>query len=266
VTNLSIEDIRLRIAGCSIGHDLRYFSVVDSTNRVAAELPPGDWAPGTVILADFQEAGRGRSGRSWTAPAGTSVMLSLLLPRERSIASADYVMMMALAVRDAVSGATNLTARLKWPNDVLVGDRKVAGILGEWSSRQGDDRVILGVGINVNFGDSVGSELPETATSLDAEVGHALSREEVAAGLICSLDLWYRGLTHRSDDVFEAWAAALDLAGLPISIQDSGTTWNGIALGVRRDGGLLVESSNGNVRCVYAGDVSVRHTRGFTAR
>jgi BirA family transcriptional regulator, biotin operon repressor / biotin---[acetyl-CoA-carboxylase] ligase len=266
VADLSIDDLRSRIAGCSIGRDLRYFSVVDSTNRVAADLPPGEWVPGSIILADYQAAGRGRSGRSWTAPPGTSVMLSLLLPQDRGIASTDYVMMMALAVRDAVSGATSLAAHLKWPNDVLVGNRKVAGILGEWSSRQGDERVILGVGINVNFGDSIGVELPDTATSLDAEVGHPLSREEVTAGVICCLDLWYRGLTHRPDDVFDAWAAALDLTGLPISVQDAGTTWNGIALGVRRDGGLLVESSDGNVRCVYAGDVSVRHPGGFTAR
>jgi BirA family biotin operon repressor/biotin-[acetyl-CoA-carboxylase] ligase len=265
VADLSIEEIRAGSAGCFIGCDLRYFPVVDSTNRMAADLPPDDWTSGTILLADFQAAGRGRSGRSWVAPPGSSVMLSLLLRRNRHIEPADYVMMMALAVQDAVSSATGLGPRLKWPNDVLVRGRKVAGILGEWKDRQGDDRVILGVGVNVNFGDRIGAYLPQTATSLDQEIGHEVSREQVAAAIIRSLDLWYRSLTQRPDNVFEAWVAALDVTRLPISVQDSGTTWDGIALGVRRDGGLLVETSNGNVRCVYAGDVSVRHPGGFTA-
>jgi BirA family biotin operon repressor/biotin-[acetyl-CoA-carboxylase] ligase len=266
VADLSIDDIRLRITGCLLGRDLRYFSVVDSTNRVAADLPPGEWASGTIVLADYQEAGRGRSGRSWIAPPGTSVMLSVILQRDPAIATADYVMMMALAARDAIGASTNVDVRLKWPNDLLVRDRKVGGILGESSNQKGVDRVILGVGINVNFGDSVHTFLSSTATSLDLAAGHTLSREMVAAELIRSVELWYRGLTRRPNDIFDAWAAALDTAGIPVSIRDSETTWNGIALGVQRDGGLLVETSDGRVRCVYAGDVSVRHPRGFTGQ
>jgi BirA family biotin operon repressor/biotin-[acetyl-CoA-carboxylase] ligase len=266
VTDLSIDDIRSRVVGCSVGRDLRYFPVVDSTNRVAADLPPGDWSSGTTVLADFQEAGRGRSGRSWVAPTGTSLMLSVIFRREPEVAPADYVMMVALAARDAIVGATDMDVHLKWPNDLLAHDRKVAGILGESSTQNGIDRVILGVGINVNFGDAAGDILPDTATSLDRATGRTISREELAAGLIRSLDLWYRGLTHRSDDIFDAWAAALDTVGLPVSIQDSGTTWNGIALGVQRDGGLLVETNDGSVRCVYAGDVSVRHPKGYTGQ
>lgn len=266
MADLSIADIRKRLAGSSVGRDLRYFPVVDSTNRIATDLPPGEWSTGTVILADFQEAGRGRAGRTWVAPAGTSVMLSVIFRREQSIAPVDYVMMAALAVRDAIRDTAHIDVRLKWPNDLLACDRKVAGILGESSNQNGVERIILGVGINVNFGDAVGELLPETAISLDLAARRPIVREEVAAGLIRCLDLWYRGLTHRPDEVFHAWAAALATVGLPVAIQDPGTTWNGIALGVQRDGGLLVETSEGHVRCVYAGDVSIRHSRGFTGR
>lgn len=265
MSDLSIAKIRGLVADCSIGQDLRYLPVVDSTNRIIADLCPGDWSSGTVILANFQEAGRGRSGRSWLAPPGTSVMLSIIFQRLASVAPADYVMLAALAARDAIARAAGIEVQLKWPNDVLIGDKKVAGILGESSQQRGIERLILGVGMNVNFGDSHRDTLPETATSLDFEVGRVLDRDELAAALIRSFDLWYRSLTHRPDDIFDVWSAALDIAGLPVSIQDSGTAWSGTALGVQRDGGLLVETDDGEVRCVYAADVSVRRRGGSFA-
>jgi BirA family transcriptional regulator, biotin operon repressor / biotin---[acetyl-CoA-carboxylase] ligase len=266
VSDLSIDDIRSRTAGCALGRDLRYLPVVDSTNRVAADLPPGQWSTGTVVLADYQAAGRGRAGRTWVAPPGTSVMLSVIFARQNHISPADYVMMAALAARDAINATTQIDVRLKWPNDLLAGNLKVGGILGELSMQNGVHRVILGMGINVNFGDSALTVLPDTATSLDLLAGHPIEREKVAGGLIGCLDLWYRGLTHRPDDIFDAWAAALDTVGLPVSVQDSGTTWNGIALGVQRDGGLLVETNDGSVRSVHAGDVSIRHPRDYTGQ
>ena len=124
LSDLSIESVRAGIEGCSIGRDLRYFPVLDSTNRLLADLPFGDWTSGTVVLADFQQAGRGRSGRSWYAPAGTSVMFSVILQRQPTIATADYTMMFALAVRDAVAGTSALDVRLKWPNDLLAAREK----------------------------------------------------------------------------------------------------------------------------------------------
>lgn len=266
MVELSIQNIRSRINGCVIGRDLRYFPVIDSTNRYLADLGPGDWTSETVVLADFQEAGRGRSGRSWLAPAGTSVMLSVIFQRERAVAPADYIMMFALAARDAVQVAVGLDVHLKWPNDLLVGGKKFAGVLGESSHQDGIDRVILGVGINANFGHARSQILPENATALDLASGHPIVREDVVVGLIRSLDLWYRGLTHRPDDVFGEWAAALDTVGRKVTVRESGTTWNGTALGVQRDGGLLVETSTGSVRSVYAADVSVLHAGAFTGQ
>ncbi len=266
MTELSTTDILSRIEGCSIGRDLRYFPVIDSTNRFLAGLPTGEWSSGTVALADFQESGRGRSGRSWLAPAGTSVMLSVIFQREPAIPPADYTMMFSLAVRDAVESAAALEVGLKWPNDVMISGSKVAGILGESSRQDNRDRVILGVGINVNFRGVPSGLFPENAAALDLATGHDIAREDVVVGLIRSLNLWYRGLTHRPDDTFGAWAAALDTVGLYVTIRESGTTWNGTALGVQRDGGLLVETSDGNARCVYAADVSVRHTGAFTGQ
>lgn len=266
VAELSMDDIRMHIAGSFIGRDLRYFPVVESTNRLLADLGPGLWSSGTIAVADFQEAGRGRSGRSWVAPAGTSVMLSVILRREPAILPADYTMMFALAARDGIKASTGIEPGLKWPNDLMVGDKKVAGILGEANRQEGIDRVILGIGINVNFGGVSVPILFENATALDLAIGHTVAREDVAVGLIRALNLWYRSLTHRPDDVFSAWAAALDTVGLEVTIMESGTTWNGTALGVQRDGGLLVETSNGKIRCVYAADVSVRATGAFTGQ
>ncbi len=257
---LRIDELRMMIGTDAIGSDLQYREVVDSTNRVAAALTPARWKPGTVVLADYQTAGRGRLGRSWHAPAGSSVMLSVLLQRDSSISPADYVMMAALSVRDAVSETLGVVPEIKWPNDVLLRNRKVAGILCELSVQDSVERVIVGIGINVRFGLFGPESLPEGGTSLDIESGSPIEREAVILALIRALNLWYRGLTHRPDSVFNAWAAALQTIGRTVVVKTATDAWTGTALGVRRDGGLLVETPDGHVRSVYAADVSVRHT------
>jgi BirA family biotin operon repressor/biotin-[acetyl-CoA-carboxylase] ligase len=258
-SDLDPEVLRMRFAQSEIGHDLRYFDVVGSTNQVASALPSGHWSTGTIVMADFQQAGRGRSGRSWQSPPGASVMMSVIFEKSDAIALGEYVMAGALSVRDAVERAAGISAELKWPNDVLVSGRKVSGILGEFSTQGGRQRVTLGIGINVTASAEFLAVLPDGATSLEVELGRAVDRTGVAMALITALNLWYRDLTHRPDAVFDAWAAALQTIGRPVVVVAGNDAWAGTALGVRRDGGLLVETDDGRVQSVYAGDVSVRH-------
>jgi BirA family biotin operon repressor/biotin-[acetyl-CoA-carboxylase] ligase len=263
---LDVDAIRRATEGLTIGRDLRYFPSVDSTNRIAADLPAGTWDTGTVVLADFQQAGRGRSGRSWLAPPGTSVLASVLFQPRAAIPAGDYIMLASLAVLDAVRQSAGIQPRLKWPNDVLIHGRKVAGILGEHAGSGTDERVILGIGINVTSGSAGGDELPETATTLERETSGPVSRENVTIGLLQALDLWYRVVTHQADGVHRAWAGALDTVGRPVLVQDSTGTWTGTAIGARRDGGLVVRDGGGRTRTVYAADVSIRDAKGFTTR
>jgi len=260
---LNVERIQSAIADSSIGADLRYFPEVDSTNRVAREFR-GEWRHGTVILTDYQEAGRGRRGRIWTAPPRSSVLLSAVLRPPAHVRPVDTVMVAGLSVADSVRRETGLSVALKWPNDVLVGGRKVCGILAE-GERQEGSWIILGVGINGNFDPREHEGIPESATSLLQELGRAVDREALTVTLLKSLDLWYHSLTHNPDDVFSAWASRLHTVGRPVTVVDQSGAWHGVATGVSRDGGLLVRDDTGEVRTVYAADVSIRDLRASQA-
>jgi BirA family transcriptional regulator, biotin operon repressor / biotin---[acetyl-CoA-carboxylase] ligase len=241
-----------------IGSDLRYFLRVDSTNRIAADLEPGNWSDGTVVITDYQSAGRGRRGRSWIIPPGTGLLLSVMLAPPHTICPVDSVMLAALAAADAIKNFTGVSAEIKWPNDVLIGGRKVCGILAESASQGGTPRLILGLGMNVNVDPALKPDFPPGATSLSWEVGRELDREELALHLFRSLNLWYRCLLEAPDTVFHAWAARLSCVGHPLLIIDARESWTGFGVGVQRDGGLLIRGEGDTVRTVYAADVSVR--------
>jgi BirA family biotin operon repressor/biotin-[acetyl-CoA-carboxylase] ligase len=170
-------------------------------------------------------------------------------------------MLAGLAITDAVIDVTRLPVSLKWPNDVLCRDHKVCGILTESAT----GCVILGIGINVNL-DPTEYGFPETATTLEKELGRAVSREDLAVALFKRLDIWYRSLTQGPSLVYGAWAARLSTVGSRVQVVDRQGTWQGVATGVRRDGGLIVRRADGQVDTVYAADVSIRRTQDFTSQ
>lgn len=262
---LDVAQVRRLTKHLVIGSDLRYFPAVDSSNRVARELPPGSWRTGTVIVTDYQEAGRGRQDRAWLAPPGSSLLLSLIIEPTAPVPPGETVMIAALAVGDAIEKETGLQTQLKWPNDVLIDGRKVCGILAEQSDQGAVKRLIVGFGINVNFDPSEVAGLPGSATSLRKELGSSVNREGLLAGLFKSLDMWYRYLRRDPDGVFSAWTARLATIGKPVAVTDVSDTWHGFATGVQRDGALLVRDDKGETHVVYAADVTVRQLEGFTS-
>ena len=260
------EKVRTADRKLVIGSDLRYFPVVDSTNRVAAELPAGSWRHGTVVVADYQEVGRGRLQRTWIAPAGSSLLLSILLAPSSAVPPADFVMVGALAVSDAIREVSGLKAELKWPNDVLLAGRKLGGILAERSVQQGKSRVILGVGLNLNFDPSDFPNTGDSSTSLQLALGHPVEREVVALALFKCCELWYGYLTRDPNSVFSTWAARLQTVGNAVLVSGTDRRWQGVATGVQRDGALLVRDDKGETHAVYAADVSIRRLGGSTSR
>jgi BirA family biotin operon repressor/biotin-[acetyl-CoA-carboxylase] ligase len=258
LASLNLERVRVDCQHIAIGSDLRYFPQVDSTNRVARDLPPGSWKSGTVILTDYQRAGRGRRDRTWLAPAGTSLLLSVLLEAPARALPADSTMMAALATADAIRDCTGLDPALKWPNDLLLCGCKVCGILTEHAVQNGINRLIVGIGINVNFDPTVIPNLPPRVTSLQCELGQTVNREGLLAGLFKSLDLWYGYLTWDPDSVYAAWAGRLETVANSVVVSDASGSFSGRATGVRRDGALLVRDDEGETHVVYAADVSVR--------
>jgi BirA family biotin operon repressor/biotin-[acetyl-CoA-carboxylase] ligase len=218
-----------------IGTPRVHHRLTDSTSERAKELAAAGAPHGTVVTADEQTAGRGRQGRVWTAPPGSSVLMSLVL-REL-----DELLPLTAAV--AICEALPVGAAIKWPNDVWIDRRKVAGILVEGRPQEG--WAVLGVGLNVTT-DAFPPDIAETATSLRL-AGVQATPESVLGGLLASLSRW---LGAQPDAVLAAWRARDALKGERIRWADG----EGIAEGIDDSGALLVQTRDGPVT-LEAGEV-----------
>lgn len=250
---LDVERIIAGLHGLPIGLPLLYLPVVDSTNRVARQL---SLPHGAAVITDYQSAGRGRRGRAWQVPPKSSLLLSLVLQPPPGTPPSDVMTATVLAVSDALADGTGLDVALKWPNDILVHGRKLCGILAEHNAETG--QLVIGIGLNVNFIPDRSAPLTSSATSIQGELGRAVDREALAVALFTRLNLWYRMLTEHADAMYQTWATRLAIAGKPLEVHDNTGTWNGVAVAVRRDGALDVRDHRGQIRSVYAADVSVR--------
>ena len=224
---------------------------VDSTQSVAWALVEGDAADGTVVVADTQRQGRGRQGRAWHDEPGMSLLMSLVWRTRIAPAALPALSLLAaVAVAEAVARVAPVTPRLKWPNDVLVGDRKLAGILLE--SRVGATAiVVIGVGINLAQ-PAFPPELQGLATSLTLETGRTPGRDAMLAAVLESLDRWRARLEADGfAPVRERWRQLGVTLGSRVSIDGV----SALAVDLDADGALLVDDGTG-VRRVVAGEVS----------
>jgi BirA family transcriptional regulator, biotin operon repressor / biotin---[acetyl-CoA-carboxylase] ligase len=229
-------------------------AVTGSTNADLSALAANGEAAGLVLVAGEQTAGRGRLGRTWWAPAGTALTFSVLLRPAVPASRLGWLPLVSgIAVVDAVTGMTGLAAGLKWPNDVLSGDRKLGGILVERVG--GTDAAVVGIGLNVAM---AADELPvETATSLAVELAPAAAPalddllEAVLARLAERCAAWESG----ADQSADYRAVCRTLARLVRVDVPAGAPVTGTAVDVDADGRLLVETGDGGARAVAAGDV-----------
>jgi BirA family biotin operon repressor/biotin-[acetyl-CoA-carboxylase] ligase len=234
----------------------------DSTNRVVLDLARGGEPEGAVVVADHQTAGRGRLGRSWQAPPGASLLVTVLLRPTIAVADAHLVTIAAaLAAADACAAVAGVRPVLKWPNDLVVErdgtTRKLAGLLAESVVRAGRvDAVALGMGLNVQWPAELPDDLVPIATALNHEVGHDVDREAVLRGWLDCLDDRYSRLTAPggTDALLAAYRVACGTLGRAVRVELAGETLHGTALDVTREGHLVVDV-DGTRRVVTAGDV-----------
>ena len=204
---------------------------------------------GAVSATDHQTGGRGRHGRRWVAPPGSSVLCSVMLhpPVERHLP--ELSLAAALAAAEAVEGATGLTAQVKWPNDVMLNRRKVAGILAELS----EGTVVVGIGINVNQGrDELPLDAPTPPGSLRTLTGHPYARAELTGSLLFRLERIYDGWRHGGlADLYGEIGARDFLRGRRITVDSEPA----LALQILRDGRLEVATDRGEIRSLESGEV-----------
>ena len=241
------------------GKTVHFAKETDSTNLWIKRLAKEGAPQGTLALAEFQSAGRGRLGRSWEVPEGTSVMMSILLRPEFE---PQYAPMLTLVMGMAVAKAVKLLGcevSIKWPNDVVVSHKKICGILTEMGVRDGKiDYAVIGVGINVNIREFP-AEMEDKATSLYLESGREFDRSQIPGLVMEAFENYY-----------EKFAATCNLSGLKAEYESILANYNqpvrvlakepyeGIARGITDSGELLVEKTDGTVVEVSAGEVSVR--------
>jgi BirA family transcriptional regulator, biotin operon repressor / biotin---[acetyl-CoA-carboxylase] ligase len=233
---------------------------VESTQSTIFDLAAQGAPDRTVVVADYQAAGRGRRGRAWEAPPDTSLLTSILVrPRGTPERWGGYSLVSALAVADALARVAGLGARLKWPNDVLVGGRKIAGILLESRIPAGgasgaDTATVIAVGVGVNLAQrAFPAGLAARATSVALEIGQPVERDAALTALLSAFDDWRTRLERDGLAPIRArWLAVADTIGRRVSVD--GVT--GVAVDLDVDGALVLQDGERRHR-VVAGEVGV---------
>ena len=214
----------------------------------------------------MQTAGRGRRGRSWSSPKGSSLYLSLLLRPDLPPQNASSLtLVMGMSVAEALRKDPGLDVRIKWPNDIVISGRKVCGILTEMSAAMTKiEYVIIGVGINVNLTEFP-DEIRDMATSVALETGEQIPRARIAAQVLKCFEKNYKEYLKTGDmtGLRETYDAMMINCGKQVKVISPGHEMTGTAVGTNEKGELLVRKEDGTVEAVYAGEVSVRGIYGY---
>ena len=260
VADLLLPDIVAPLLGGTIfASRVRHYFRIGSTNAMALEAAADGEPEGTVFFAEEQTAGKGRGSNAWESAPSVGIYSSIILRPQLAPADALLLSLIAgIAVAEAVEETTGLRPDLRWPNDVLLEERKFCGILTEMHAEATRVRyVVVGIGVDVNHA-SFSPELEPIATSLRIVAGHEWSRVQIAAALLKSLDAWYRKLSTNTDDaraaIFQTFEERSSYARARRVHVDEGAGYVGVTEGLDSRGFLLVRTEQG-VRTVLSGQV-----------
>ena len=231
------------------------FESLPSTNTELARRASEGAAEGLAIVAEEQTAGRGRLQRAWSSPKGAGLYFSILL---RPTIPQNYwpliTFMAALAVGDALREASGVQTDIKWPNDLLSGERKICGILAEAMDTPVGRAVILGIGVNLTE-NAYPPELAKVAISVGEATARPPDREQILAALLDALTRWY-ALLEEPGKIVDAWSNRSSYAiGKLVQVSNGDDVWRGTTCGVEPDGALRLRTSSGEIKLVRAGDV-----------
>lgn len=263
---LSQAEIESRISTEWAGRNVSYFRETDSTNTQAKRLGEEGAPAGTLAVADRQMAGKGRRGRSWDSPPGRDIYMSLLLrPDIRPSDAPMLTLVMAQSVAEAIREKTGIDARIKWPNDIVAGGKKLCGILTEMSAEMDYiNYIVIGVGINVNQ-PSFPEDIADRATSLMLEAGRSFLRGPLITAVMERFEDNYSRFLGTNDlsGMREAYNELLVNVGEQVRILEPGHEYNALSFGINDRGELLVRKEDGSREAVFAGEVSVRGIYGY---
>jgi BirA family biotin operon repressor/biotin-[acetyl-CoA-carboxylase] ligase len=259
---LHADDLVSRLGKTKVvGRDIRVFQKTTSTNDVIEKLARDGVREGVVVFAESQTSGRGRLGRKWTSPGQRGLWFSVLLrPDLRPQEATRLTVASATALTRAVESAADLKAEIKWPNDILINGRKVAGVLTELNAELDHVKyIVLGIGVNVNLNaGEFPPELRKSATSLKMETGAAVSRPELAAAVLRELDEdYHRVCAGQFAAVADEWEAKCSTLGHEVVIRTGDRQLRGRAESLGEDGALLLRTDHGHLERIIGGDVTL---------
>lgn len=245
-----------------LGHNICYRDSVDSSNNLAKALAGEGCPDGTIVVAEEQGAGRGRLTRGWVSPHGKGLWFSVVLqppflPQEAS----KCTLMAAVAVVRAVNKIRGVEAAIKWPNDILLGGRKLAGILTEMNAEFGHiNYIVIGIGINTNASPN---DYPEEVRDIAISAADAARERFTRVGLLCDIllnleDLYEKAVIDGFAGVLEEWRKYSCTLGQEVKVFSPDEVYSGKAVDIDEDGLLLVRRDCGSLTKVVAGDVSIR--------
>ncbi len=256
----SVEELKTLIKG-DVGGEIIFFESIDSTNLIAMKLAEKGSPEGTVVIADSQTKGRGRLGRAWVSPPMAGIYMSVIVrpglePKDATL----LTIMAAIACATAIRNTTGLQVKIKWPNDLMVSDKKLGGILTEMKSDP--DRIIfavIGIGINVNMKrKSFPPEVQPIATSIKEELGRIQSRTFIIAEILKEIERWYKVLirTGRSP-LLDEWRRLSSTLGSKVKVTAGRDIFTGTAENIDDEGMLILRLPSGILKRISAGDLTV---------
>jgi BirA family biotin operon repressor/biotin-[acetyl-CoA-carboxylase] ligase len=242
----------------------RFLRQTASTNLDARRLAESGAPEGTLVVADSQDSGKGRRARKWFSPPGLGIYLSFILrPAISPAEAAKITLLTSVSTAEAVSELTGLQTRIKWPNDILAGGKKIAGILAEISTELDSiNYMVVGLGLNVNVPQgALPEELRGIATSVLIETGREFSRAQLLKAILRDFERRY-GAARRDgfQSALKRWRELSDVIGKNIRVETAGETVKGTVVELDRDGALVLRDSRGAVRRFLSGDI-IRETR-----
>lgn len=247
------------------GQEIFYFDTIDSTNTKAKELAENGYPGGTLVVADQQLAGRGRRGRGWESPAGSGIFMTLLLKPDMNPNHASMLTLVAaLATAKAITEVTGTETKIKWPNDIVIGGRKICGILTEMSA-QFDyiNHIVIGIGINVH-NESFPEEIAQTASSLLIECKRRFHRADIIEKFLEHFEKYYAVFLETEDlsGLIREYNAILVNMQKNVRVLDPKEPFEGKAMGITKNGELIVDTWESR-KLVSSGEVSVRGIYGY---
>lgn len=250
------EGLDTRIFGTE---EIVVYPETDSTNLRAKLLAAGGAPEGTIVIAEKQTRGRGRKGRSWFSPAGGGIYISLILRPSMPPSEAPRITLVTgVAAAEALLSLAPLDFKIKWPNDILVKGKKIAGILTEISTEMdGIDHIVVGIGINVNMpAESLDAEIRERATSLLIETGAPFSRVKLIQAFLKQFEVCYEILQSRGfEPVRNRWKELSDSLGRQVTVDMIGKTCAGEFIDIDAEGVLILKDEQGELHRIVSGDI-----------